>query len=99
MINSLDDIFIDNLPKLDLHGETRDSSRVLVKEFINDNYILKNNKIIIIHGIGKGIIKEEVYKILKTENNVISFHLNHYNSFIFPTFQFNLIINIFFINN
>ena len=55
MINSLDDIFIDNLPKLDLHGETRDSSRVLVKEFINDNYILKNNKIIIIHGIGKGI--------------------------------------------
>ena len=79
MINSLDDIFIDNLPKLDLHGETRDSSRVLVKEFINDNYILKNNKIIIIHGIGKGIIKEEVYKILKTENKVISFHLNHYN--------------------
>ena len=80
MINSLDDIFIDNLPKLDLHGETRDSSRVLVKEFINDNYILKNNKIIIIHGIGKSIIKEEVYKILKTENKVISFHLNHYNS-------------------
>lgn len=80
MINSLDDIFIDNLPKLDLHGETRDSSRVLVKEFINDNYILKNNKIIIIHGIGKGIIKEEVYKILKKENKVKSFHLNHYNS-------------------
>ena len=24
--------------------------------------------------------KEEVYKILKTENKVISFHLNHYNS-------------------
>ena len=26
-----DDIFIDSLPKLDLHGEIRDSARVLVK--------------------------------------------------------------------
>ena len=44
-VTALDDVFINNLPTLDLHGETRDSSRVLVKEFINDNYILKNNKI------------------------------------------------------
>ena len=34
-----DDIFIDNLPKLDLHGEIRDSARVLVKEFIQDNSV------------------------------------------------------------
>ena len=44
MSTSLDDIFIDSLPSLDLHGETRDSARVLIKEFINDNYILRNEK-------------------------------------------------------
>lgn len=75
-----DDIFIENLPKLDLHGEIRDSARVLVKEFIEDNYRLKNYKVIIVHGIGKGIIKDEVYKILKSNKKVESFHLNHYNS-------------------
>ena len=32
-----------NLPKLDLHGETRVSSKILVNEFINDNYIMMNN--------------------------------------------------------
>ena len=38
MKTSLDDIFINSLPTLDLHGEIRDSARVLVNEFINDNY-------------------------------------------------------------
>ena len=40
----LDDVFINSLPSLDLHGEIRDSARVLVKEFIYDNYLLKNNQ-------------------------------------------------------
>ena len=39
-----DDVFINSLPSLDLHGEVRDSARVLVKEFIYDNYILKNKR-------------------------------------------------------
>ena len=48
-----------NLPKLDLHGEYRESARILINEFINDNYKLGNEKVIIVHGIGKGIIKNE----------------------------------------
>lgn len=80
MKSILDDVFIDNIPTLDLHGEIRDSARVLVKEFIQDNYDLKNNKVNIIHGVGKGILKDEVYKILKQDKKVDSFHLNHYNS-------------------
>ena len=80
MTSSFDDMFINNLPTLDLHGETRDSSRVLVKEFINDNYTLKNPKIVIVHGIGKGIIKDEVTKCLKQSKLVEEYHLNHYNS-------------------
>ena len=79
MKSAFDDIFINSLPTLDLHGETRDSSRVLVKEFIYDNYSLKNNKVVIIHGVGKGIVKDEVYKCLKTNKYVENFHLNHFN--------------------
>lgn len=79
MKTSLDDIFINSLPSLDLHGETRDSARVLVKDFINDNYFLKNEKIVIIHGIGKGILKDEVYSILKRDKRVEQYHINPYN--------------------
>lgn len=80
MKTSLDDYFIDNLPTLDLHGEIRDSARVLIKEFINDNYVLRNTKIVIIHGVGEGILKDETHKLLKNSQKVESFHLNHYNS-------------------
>lgn len=76
----LDDIFLDSLPSLDLHGEIRDSARVLIKEFIMDNYLLKNKKVLIIHGVGKGILKDEVYNILKKSKYVEDFHLNHFNA-------------------
>ena len=51
---SIDDlIFIDNLPKIDLHSLDREISRVLINDFIKDNryqYILKGlaNSIIIV---------------------------------------------------
>lgn len=79
MKTQLDDVFIDNVPSLDLHGEFRFSARVLVKEFIYDNYVLKNKRILIIHGVGTGAIKEEVYSVLKNDKRVESYHLNHYN--------------------
>ena len=80
MKTSFDDIFINNLPTLDLHGEIKDSARVLIKEFIYDNYVLKNNKVVIVHGIGTGAIKGEVIKVLKISKYVKEFHLNRYNS-------------------
>lgn len=79
MKTSLDDIFIDSLPTLDLHGEIRDSARVLIKEFIQDNITLKNEKIVIVHGIGTGVLKEETHKILNHDKRIKEFHLNHYN--------------------
>lgn len=79
MKTSFDDIFINNFPSLDLHGEIKDSARVLIKEFLYDNYVLKNEKIVIIHGIGTGAIKEEVTKVLKLSKYVKEFHLNRYN--------------------
>lgn len=76
----LDDVFVDSYPKLDLHGETRDSARVLVKEFLQDNLIMKNYKLCIVHGIGTGALKDEVTSVLKKSVLVESFHLNHFNS-------------------
>lgn len=78
--SSLDDIFINSLPSLDLHGEIRDSARVLIKEFIYDNYLLRNEKVIIIHGIGTGALKEEVNKVLKESKYVTQYHINHFNA-------------------
>ena len=79
MTSSFDDIFVNSYPKLDLHGEIRSSAKVLVNEFINDNYILRNYKVLIVHGKGTGALKEEVFKVLKENKLVLSYHLNHYN--------------------
>ena len=75
----LDDIFMDSYPKLDLHGEIRDSARVLIKEFLEDNYILKSYKLVIVHGVGQGILKDETIKVLNDSKIVESFHQNHFN--------------------
>lgn len=79
MKSSLDDIFMDSYPKLDLHGEIRDSARVLIKEFLEDNYTLKNYKLVIVHGVGQGILKDETIKVLNASKIVESFHQNHFN--------------------
>ncbi len=69
-----------NLPKLDLHGENKDSARIMVKEFLEDNYKLGNKELIIIHGIGKGILKKEVYNVLKNEKKVVDYGLDMFNA-------------------
>lgn len=68
-----------NLPQLDLHGLDRDYARILINEFIHDNYILKNNKVIIIHGIGTGIIKKTTHETLKVNKFVVSYKLDNFN--------------------
>ena len=73
------DPFIDFLPSIDLHGCDRVLTKIKVEEFINDNIKLKNKKIVIIHGIGQGIVKDEVFKTLKRNKNVESFKLNGMN--------------------
>ena len=67
------DPFIDFLPSIDLHGMDRVCARIKTEEFINDSIKLKNKKIVIIHGIGQGIVKDEVYKCLRRNKNVINF--------------------------
>jgi len=68
-------IYINNLPSIDLHGLDRDTARVKVNEFIKDNITMKNNIICIVHGIGEGIIKNEVHSTLKKNKNVVDYKL------------------------
>ena len=47
--------FYNNLPSIDLHGETKDISKILVKDFIYDNYKLKNEYIVLIQKIPNNV--------------------------------------------
>lgn len=69
----------DSLPKLDLHGEDRDSARILVVEFLEYNYRLGQSDLVIVHGIGEGILKKEVHKVLKNNKKVVEFGLDMFN--------------------
>ena len=40
------DIFTNNLPKIDLHGEDKVTALIKVDEFITDSIKLKHNKIV-----------------------------------------------------
>ena len=74
------DIFLERYPKIDLHGYDRDSARVATNDFIDENIILGNDTIIIIHGIGKGIVKNEVYEVLRHNKNVLEYKTDNFNS-------------------
>ena len=77
---SIDEVlFIDNLPTIDLHGYDRDSARVKVLEFINDNKKMGNEFICIIHGRGEGIVKSEVHNTLRNSKDVLEYKL-YYNN-------------------
>lgn len=72
-------MFLSNSPSLDLHGTPRDIARVLINEFIYDHYKQKSGQVRIIHGIGKGIIKEQVKQTLKRNKYVKEFKINNFN--------------------
>lgn len=80
-MNRLDQIiFINNLPTIDLHGFDSETARVAINDFINDNYKMKNDLIVIIHGIGKGILRKITFETLKKSKKVIAFKSYYYNN-------------------
>ena len=70
------DIYTENLPKLDLHGEDRVNAIIKLDEFINENLILRNKNIVVIHGIGTGILKKTVHDYLKKDQRVKEYKLS-----------------------
>lgn len=79
MIKKMLDPFTSYLPHLDLHGETIESAIYLLNSFINDNIKLKNNKIVIIHGKGEGIIKKASHNALKRSKYVSKYYTDPNN--------------------
>ena len=75
----MEDIFLKNLPKIDLHGYDKESARVATNDFVNENLILKNDKILIIHGKGKGIVKKSVHDTLLKRKEVIRYGTDMFN--------------------
>lgn len=69
------DIFLDRLPKIDLHGFDRESARVMVNDFVDEAYELGYLEILIIHGIGTGIVKEATHEALSRNKKVLEFHI------------------------
>ena len=71
--------FFNILPKIDVHGYNRDMIKYVLDDFINDSIKLKNKKIIIIHGKGEGILKNEIHRLLKSDKRVQRFYLDNFN--------------------
>ncbi len=71
--------FLSILPTIDLHGYNRDMVKYVVTDFINDNIKLGNKKIVIVHGKGEGIVKEELHFILKNDKRVKRYYLDMFN--------------------
>lgn len=72
-------IFVSDLPTIDLHGLDRDSARVEINDFINQNIKLKKEEFIIVHGIGTGTLKKTTHETLKRNKNVLEYALCYNN--------------------
>ena len=75
----MDDIFLKNLPCIDLHGYDTETAMVATEDFISDNLTLKNSKLLIIHGKGKGLVKKSVHEVLKRNHYVKEYHIDNQN--------------------
>lgn len=72
-------IFIDNFPTIDLHGFDCNYAHLKINEFINDNIAMKHEIIVIVHGIGSGMLKEETHKTLRNNKKVLDYKLFYNN--------------------
>ncbi len=64
---------------MDLHGYDRDSARMMVNDFVRDNYDLGNEMIVIIHGKGTGIVRREVHEALRVNKLVLEYKTDNFN--------------------
>ena len=74
-----EDIFLKNLPSIDLHGYDTESARVATNDFIEESVIMKNKKILIVHGKGKGLVKKSVHSALSQRKEIIKYHTDPFN--------------------
>ncbi len=73
-------IFIHNLPKLDIHGIDSASAEMYINDFIEENYQLRQKYCLIVHGIGKLILKKTTKKVLSSHKLVEDYKIWFFNS-------------------
>ena len=72
-------IFLDHFPTLDLHGYDRETARVAILDFIKENKKMKQEIIVIIHGVGTGILRQQTHEVLRKNKNVIEYKTDYFN--------------------
>lgn len=72
-------VFLDSFPKLDLHGYDRESARVEIEDFLKEQYKLKMEYVVIVHGIGTGVLRQMTQEVLRKNKYVIDFKTYYYN--------------------
>jgi len=75
----IENLLINNLPSIDLHGLDGDMATILASDFINDHFKMKTRKIVIVHGKGEGILKKRVHEMLKKHPYVLCYQLHTFN--------------------
>lgn len=76
----VEDIFIKRYPHLDLHGYDRESARIALELFIEENNKLSKKDLVIVHGIGLGIIRNTVLETLKNNKYVQEYKIHMFNA-------------------
>lgn len=66
-------------PSLDLHNEIEAMVESIVNTFIKDHVKMRNETVVIVHGISGGIVKRRLHEVLKDNKNVEFFKLDNWN--------------------
>ncbi len=72
-------IITSKTPHLDLHGEIESMVEVLVNDFINENILLHNEVVVIIHGKSTNILTKEVHRVLNDNKRIKKYYLDNWN--------------------
>ncbi len=72
-------VFIDNLPKLDIHGLDQMSAVYYINEFIAEQLMIGNRSIAIVHGIGANILMHKTHETLAQHDAVLTYKLWMFN--------------------
>jgi len=75
----IENLLINNLPSIDLHGLDGDIATILARDFVNDHFKMKTRKVVIVHGKGEGILRKRVHEMLKTHPKVLHYQLHAFN--------------------
>ena len=73
------DPFLYNVPHLDIHGYDRYGAMAIVNNFIDNSLRIDAKKIVVVHGKGEGILKNELHNYLKHDRRVLDYKTNNYN--------------------